>query len=240
MKKLVFVCGILASTLSLGISAVSKYDDFRRATSACNNYEGDLNACSAMMDMNLTISYNCLRGDAEACQIVIDSGVLTSMYPTNANDYLGFGKVYGIAGYHREAIPYFEKAIALGDNEAFLYLGVAYGKLKDYFNAKKYFEIACNKSNGYVTLAQACHNLGDFYFNGQGVRKDYHKAHELWKKACDMKYADSCDNLGVLYFNGDGVSKNPYIAKLYFSKGCVLGNQNSCDNYRILNNQGLQ
>lgn len=239
MKKLVFVCGILASALSIGISAMSKYDDFRRAASDCNNWKGDLDACSAMLKMNYTILVNCLNGDIDACQAIIDSGLLTSMECTKDTCFV-FGKVCGMAGHHKEAIPYFEKAIALGDNSAYYLLGVSYFNLKDYFNTKKYFEISCNEGNYNTHQIDSCYNLGLMYNDGQGVRQDYQKAAELYKKACDMKYSEACNNLGVLYINGHGVSQNRYIAKLYYDKACNLGNQVGCENYKKINQEGVR
>ncbi|RDU51662.1 sel1 repeat family protein [Helicobacter sp. MIT 01-3238] len=131
----------------------------------------------------------------------------------------------------------------MGDNRAsrvYSLLAGAYYKLQDYYNAKKYYEIACNKGNDEYSQAEDCYNLGVLYNGGQGVRQDYYKAHELWKKACDMKYGFACNNLGVRYINGQGVRQNSSTAKQYFGKACDLGSQNGCDNYRKLNNQGVQ
>mgnify|MGYP000370201989 CR=1 FL=1 len=41
-------------------------------------------------------------------------------------------------------------------------------------------------------------NLGRKYYNGNGVKKDYLKAKELWEKAADQGNVDAQMNLGIL------------------------------------------
>ncbi|MGX3045276.1 tetratricopeptide repeat protein [Helicobacter sp. T3_23-1056] len=213
LKRAILICGILASVLSVGMGAMSD-DEWERA------------------------SYNCNKGDENACQALIDNG-LPSVEQCNKDACILIGAVFSGEGYYREAIPYLEKAIAFGDNRGYGMLGVIYESLlNDYFNAKKYFEISCNKVSD--LQADSCYNLGLMYSDGKGVRQDYHKAHELWKKSCDMKLANACNNLGVLYTNGQGVKQNLSIAKQYFGKACDLGDQIGCDNYKKYNEAGVQ
>ena len=213
MKKLVLVCAILAGVVSVGMGAMSE-EEWERAR------------------------HNCFNEDKSACQALINDG-LVSVEQCDEKVCGFVGGVYSKAGRYREAIPYYEKAIALGDNDGYGFLGNAYYKLQDYYNAKKYYEIACNKGNG-ENQSGPCYNLGIMYRNGKGVRQDYAKAHELYKKACDMKYGDACNNLGVLYSKGEGVRQNHSTAKQYYGKACDLGSQPGCNNYKILNNQGVQ
>ena len=215
MRKLVLACGILVGVVSVSMGAMSN-DEWQRAR------------------------HNCFENrDKSACQALINDG-LVSVEQCN-KDNCGFvGVVYSTAGRYREAIPYFEKVIALGDNRGYNLLALSYSELQDYYNAKKYYEIACNKGNGDLYQSEPCYNLGVMYADGKGVRQDYHKAHELWKKACDMKNGAACNNLGTLYDKGQGVRQNLSTAKQYYGKSCDLGDQVGCDNYRKLNNQGVQ
>ena len=211
MRKLVLVFGILASVVSVGMGAMSD-EEWNR------------------------ISDNCwVKRDKNACQTLIDSGLLKSVEQCDKDSCRTVGIVYYTAGRYREAIPYTEKAIALGDNRGYADLGEVYYKLQDYFNAKKYSEIACDKGNSRV-----CFYLGVMYSNGEGVRQDYAKAAKLYKKACDMKDSDACNNLGFLYGNGLGVKQNLSTAKGYYGKSCDLGFQMGCDNYKLLNSQGVR
>ena len=220
MRKLVLACGILASVVSVSMGAMSG-DELERARHNCfeNN---DKSACQALINNHIENGWgleNCIK---DICAVI--------------------GGLYYYAGRYREAIPYFEKDIALGDNVvyALMMLGATYDKLQDYRNAKKYFEIGCNKGNGDKVQAMVCCDLGIMYYNGKGVRQDYNKAQELYKKACDLKSGVACNNLGLLYDRGQGVRQNRSTAKQYYGKACDLGEQTGCDNYKLLNSQGVQ
>ena len=184
--------------------------------------------------------YNCIKNkDKSACQAVINNG-LPSVEQCDKSNCATVGSFYYKAEHYREAIPYYEKAIALGDNGGYAHLGNVYYELQDYYNTKKYYEIACNKGNGDSYQSEPCFNLGLMYDLGKGVQQDYHKSYELYKKACDLKSGVACNSLGFLYGNGLGVRQNLSTAKQYYGKACDLGNQLGCDNYKILNSQGVR
>ena len=73
------------------------------------------------------------------------------------------------------------------------------------------------------------------YENGQGVKQDYSKSVELYKKACNGGYNRGCFNLGAFYLKGKGAKQDYHIAKEYFGKACKLGFQSGCDFYKKLN-----
>lgn len=215
LKGLTLALGILMCVVSIGMGAMSN-DEQERAR------------------------YNCFENkDKDACQALIDNG-LASVEQCDKSNCASVGRFYRIAGHYRDAIPYYEKAIALGNDSGYAGLATTYYELQDYYNAKKYIEIACNTGNGDLVQAESCYNLWLMYDLGKGVRQDYHKANKLWKKACDMKNGDACNNLGALYYNGQGVRQNLSIAKQYFGKACDLGEQVGCNNYKLLNSQGVQ
>lgn len=214
MRKLVLVCGILVSVVSVSMGAMSD-EEWQRAGNNCFQNK-DKNACYALINNGLVSVEQCNK---DSCWLV--------------------GGVYYTAGRYREAIPYYEKAIALGNNRGYADLGDTYYALQDYYNAKKYYEIACNKGVSEVQ-GENCYSLGLMYFHGEGVRQDYAKAAELWKKACDMKYGGACNNLGVLYNDGLGVRQNSSTAKQYYGKACDFGEQLGCNNYKLLNSQGVR
>ena len=209
MKKFALVCGILVSVVSLAMGAMSNEERFR-AQEKC--WERDKSACEALMNDSL---YSVEQCDKDTCRFV--------------------GVVYVKAERYTEAIPYLEKAIALGDNKGYVGLGTAYYYgLQDYHNAKKYFEIACNKGNGDLGQALACSSLGEMYYDGKGVRQDYAKAAELWKKACDMEDANACFNLGVMYWTGEGVREDYAKAVEPYKKACDMEYANACFNLGAL------
>ena len=174
MKKLVLICEILASALTVGYSAMSQ-TEIERARD------------------------NCVKNDKSACQELIDNG-LASVKQCGKDEgkdgCVSVGCVYGVAGYHREAIPYFEKAIVLGDSGASYFLGVAYEKLNDYLNAKKYYEISCNADN--ENQSRSCYNLGLMYDKGQGVKQKRSIAKQYYGKSCDLGVQQGCDNYNRL------------------------------------------
>lgn len=217
LKRLTLALGILMCVVSIGMGAMSD-EELERAGDNCFENE-DKSACQALINNGLPSIGQCDKG---FCAFI--------------------GVIYYQAGRYKEAIPYFEKAITLGSNDNRVYgaLGDTYYELQDYYNAKKYYEIGCGKGNGNLAQSKPCFNLGIMHANGKGVRQDYHKSHELWKKACDMKLGSACNNLGFLYGNGQGVRQNLSTAKQYYGKACDLGNQMGCDNYRELHSAGVQ
>ncbi|AQM65368.1 Putative beta-lactamase [Helicobacter pylori SS1] len=73
-------------------------------------------------------------------------------------------------------------------------LGVKSIEAKDYIQAKKYFEKACDLKYG-----GGCGSLGMLYEYGQGVEKNLIKAAQLYTKACELKEGVGCKRLGSLY-----------------------------------------
>ncbi|WP_367706411.1 tetratricopeptide repeat protein [Helicobacter pylori] len=100
-------------------------------------------------------------------------------------------------------------------------LGVKSIEAKDYIQAKKYFEKACDLKDG-----GGCGALGDLY---DDVEKNLIKAAYFYSKACDLKESFGCGALAVLYINGQGVEKNLTKADQYISKACKLGDQEACE-----------
>lgn len=80
-------------------------------------------------------------------------------------------------------------------------LGVKSNKAKDYIQAKKYFEKACNLNYG-----GGCGALGDLY---DDVEKNLIKAAQLYTKACECA-------LGGLYYNGNGVKRDSKKSRSIF------------------------
>ena len=76
--------------------------------------------------------------------------------------------------------------------------------------------------------AVGCNNLGVMYSKGIGVRQDYNKANELYRKACDMGNGGGCYNLGSSYAFGHGVQEDVVKALELFGRACNLGSQEGC------------
>ncbi|AHA88035.1 hypothetical protein U063_0679 [Helicobacter pylori BM012A] len=74
-------------------------------------------------------------------------------------------------------------------------LGVKSIEAKDYIQAKKYFEKACDLKYG-----GGCGNLGVLYQKGEVVEKDLTKAAYFYSKACELKEGVGCKRLWSLYY----------------------------------------
>ena len=111
MKKLALVCVILVSMVSIAMGKMSN-DERDRAQEKC--WESDKSACEALINNGLPSVEQC---DKDTCRTA--------------------GAVYYNAKRYKEAIPYFEKAIALGDNRGYSLLGFAYHSLQDYHKDRK-------------------------------------------------------------------------------------------------------
>ncbi|GLP09663.1 hypothetical protein HpBGD53_18500 [Helicobacter pylori] len=69
-------------------------------------------------------------------------------------------------------------------------LGVKSIEAKDYIQAKKYFEKACDLNNG-----SGCGVLGFLYGSGEGVKQDSKKADQYFSKACKLGDQEACEAL---------------------------------------------
>ena len=68
--------------------------------------------------------------------------------------------------------------------------------------------------------------------------KEYDKAAELFKKACNGREMPSCSNLGIMYANGNGVEKNEQKAVELYKKACDGGNMHGCRNLVVMYTNG--
>ncbi len=106
-----------------------------------------------------------------------------------------------------------------------------YGKLAEqsynrsnYTNAIKYGELGAKQNN-----AQAITVLGECYWGGLGVSKDYEKAASYYRTAAEQNYWYAQHLLGVCYQYGHGVTKNYSTACQWYAK--VIENPETTEEY---------
>ncbi|MBR8462669.1 sel1 repeat family protein [Campylobacter sp. faydin G-24] len=121
-----------------------------------------------------------------------------------------------------------------GDMAACNDTGANYEFLKNYENAFKFYEIACN---GGVELG--CANLGQLYENGIGIKKDPKKAVEIYKTSCNKGGRHSCYHLGNAYRRGDIVAQDYEMAMSAYTNACEAGDVPSCANIGAMYELGL-
>lgn len=85
----------------------------------------------------------------------------------------------------------------------------------------------------------AHHNLAIMYFNGYGVKRDYHRAFKLFKSASRLDYLDSYLYLGFSYLKGLGVKRDYDSARKYFKRSEQAGNWEAADNLAVMYSLGL-
>ena len=71
--------------------------------------------------------------------------------------------------------------------------------------------------------AKAQINLGDMYYDGKGVPRDYKKALHWWAKAAEQGHAEAQYNLGWMCQNGKGVPQDYKQAAYWFTKAAEQG-----------------
>ena len=75
--------------------------------------------------------------------------------------------------------------------------------------------------------AEAQHELGDMYYFGQGVRRDYAQAAIWYRKAAEQGNHDSQYRIGVLYHFGWGVPKDDAQAIVWIKKAAEQEDANA-------------
>ena len=80
--------------------------------------------------------------------------------------------------------------------------------------------------------------LGNYYFNCNGVEKDYVKAVEWYRKAAELGYDWAQYNLGNMYRNGNGVEKDYAKAVEWFRKAAEQGNDYAQNNLGYMYDMG--
>ncbi len=116
------------------------------------------------------------------------------------------------------------KALAEADHpQAQLYLAQLYdlgeaGLARDPVEARRL--ISLSAENGDL---QAMHNLGVFYFRGEGGPQDLTSAAQWFRKAADGGVVESQYNLGLLYQSGSGVRRDLDQARHWFGRAAAKG-----------------
>ncbi len=73
--------------------------------------------------------------------------------------------------------------------------------------------------------ADAQHNLGVIYRDGQGIPQDYKEAVRWYRLAADQGYAKAQSNLGLMYEYGEGVPQDDVQARMWLNLAAAQGNE---------------
>ena len=102
------------------------------------------------------------------------------------------------------------------------------GKKKNYNKAVEYYRQAAEEGH-----ATAQCNLGNCYYNGEGVAKDYKQAVNWYRKAAEQEYAIAQRHLGCCYRDGTGVSQDYFKAVEWFRKATEMGNASAMNSLGV-------
>ena len=89
-----------------------------------------------------------------------------------------------------------------------------------------------------IEVAQAQFELGEIYYEGQGVKRDYKKAFEWFQKAAEQGNAQAQYNLSLMYAKGRGVPKDEFKTVLWCQKSAEQGNAQAQYNLGLMYAQG--
>ena len=86
-----------------------------------------------------------------------------------------------------------------------------------------------DKSEIVATVGDAEYAIGDIYYNGKGVSRDYVIAAEYWLNAANQGNAQAQYAVGQLYGLGNGVKQNFIMAVNWYLKAADNGNVDALD-----------
>ena len=151
----------------------------------------------------------------------------------NAQNALGkcYAKGIGISQDLSKAMEWLQKAASKGNVEsqellfrndiAGLSPDELYRKGQEYAtgdNAIRCYQMAAERGN-----AEAQNKLGNYYYYGINVERDYQKSMKWFQKAADQGDTEAQNRLGKCYANGTGVNKNLSKAVEWFQKAAEQG-----------------
>lgn len=158
-------------------------------------------------------------------------------------------------------IKHFDRQCSAKNYAACEVVGELHYEQKQFSESKKYYELVCDKANSKDSfqvelingslgnkvpaikgMQVACHNLAIYYYNGFGVRQDFAKKLQYYKKACGFGRADSCALVGAEYYFGDNIKEDLKLAKGLFEKACEMESDFACFGLGIMyqNGKGVQ
>jgi TPR repeat protein len=127
---------------------------------------------------------------------------------------------YSITSYY--AKQNFPEYIRYKVTEAPYERGLKHYNNNNYSLAYKIFSNDLNKNNA---LAQ--NTLGNMYYSGQSVKKDYKKAIEYYEESANQNYNWAQYNLANMYYNGNGVKKDIKKAIQLYKLSASAGNKSA-------------
>jgi len=113
------------------------------------------------------------------------------------------------------ALYYFQKAAKRNYPLADFYLGIIYMERKEYKKSVPYYK------KSLVVNPLASYNLGVYYEDGMGVKRNLKEAAKYYELAVKGDYSLACHNLASFYRRGMGGLKQDYKKAMYLYKKAI-------------------
>ena len=73
--------------------------------------------------------------------------------------------------------------------------------------------------------AEAQYNIGNLYFNGMGIEKNYEEAAKWMEKAALQGNTSAMTGLGICYYYGYGVKRSKDTGRDWVNKAAIMGDE---------------
>jgi uncharacterized protein len=213
--------------LPLGASPAAAAADGGAQVAGCP--QGFVRAGGKCTKATEKLAYLCSPNDEKDCQKQCDAGDAGSCYNL-AN------KLWKPAGRDRDskrAMPLFEKACELGDENACNTLGLFHWERGDYGKALSLYKRACDAGE-----SSACGNLGTMFKNGKGVPRSETRAAMFYRQACDAGNPPACGMLAALHEDGRGVPRDGKLALALQTRACEGKFPRGCGDLGVVYREG--
>jgi TPR repeat protein len=214
-KLLLIACGVVASTLLLGLLLVGVRFAGRMASQPsepATTSEPDTSPARDDAELQLALGLMHARGDglpqdftkAVRCfQIAAEQNLAGAQY------HLGFmyANGYGVQEDKAEAIRWYQLAAKQNNPRAQVRLGLMYengeGVVADNVEAVRWYRRAAEQED-----PAAQYFLGLCYVDGTGVTEDKAEAANWFRRSAEQGDADAQYQIGLMHANGDGVTED--------------------------------
>ena len=98
------------------------------------------------------------------------------------------------------------------------------GDMHYFIDDNKYKAIEYYEFSGKLNNSKALYKLGDLYFKGNNVKRDFAKARKYFELSGELKNSEALYKLGDIYYDGLGVTQDYAKSKEYYKMSAQLDN----------------
>lgn len=220
------------ASIALGYIFDTVEDDY---LNAAENYQLAVTAGDPIAQFNLGLIYEDGKG------IPVDQQKARELYTQSAEQ--GYSRAMTrLAGVYfrqhniQQALHWYKKAAALGENFAQYHLGLlsetAVGTKLNFADAVKYYQLSSDQGNEKAKLA-----LARMYQYGLGVAKDQAHAADLYRELAANNNAFAQYQLAIIYADGLTGERSPQQAKQWLQQASLNGSPQASKMLHRLNAQ---